>query len=195
MLSFLEDFTVQSGGDMSVQSKHGGTLSEEEFEKFTLYLHASNNREDDQERARILGFTHEGVRIAPGAIVRPNDKANIHAHVYIGLHAYINGDVTIHSQVLIGPHVSIVASNHQYSPQDDCFSARSDEVKGRVVIEHGAWLTSGVVVTPGCTLGRCSLVCANSVVTTDVSAYAIVAGSPARQIGRIDRDTGEYHWG
>lgn len=181
--------------NQSVQASHGGVLSDEEFEKFTLYLHASNNREDDQTRARILGFDGEGIRIAPGAIVRPHDKANIHEHVYIGLQAYINGDVTIHPRVLIGPHVSIVASNHRYSPLDDHFSGRSDEVKGRVVIEHGAWLTSGVVVTPGCTLGRCSLVCANAVVTTDIPAYAIFAGSPARQIGRIDRETGEYHWG
>ncbi|AOM00978.1 transferase [Cobetia marina] len=178
----------------SVQARHGGILSEEEFEKFTLYLQASNNREDDQARARILGFTGEGIRIAPGAIVRPHDRSAIHEQVYIGLQAYINGDVTIYPHVLIGPNVSIVASNHQYSPRDDRFSDRSDEVKGRVIIQYGAWLTSGVVVTPGCVLGRCCLICANSVVTSDVPDYAIFAGMPARQIGHIDRDTGEYHW-
>ncbi|WP_442487386.1 acyltransferase [Halomonas litopenaei] len=179
---------------MSVQAKHGGPLSEEEFRKFTLYMNGSNNREDDQERARILGFTAEGIRVAPGAVVRVSDSASIHRDVYIGLYSYINGDVTLHPKVLVGPQVSIVGSNHRYSPEDDCFSARTDPVQGRVVIEHGVWLTTGVVVTPGCTIGRCSLVCANSVVTSDIPPYTIVAGSPASKIGEIDRHTGDYRW-
>jgi acetyltransferase-like isoleucine patch superfamily enzyme len=178
---------------MSVQKKHGGELTDEEFRKFTLYCNQSNNLHDDSERARILGQTSEGVRIAPGAVVRIKDN-QIGKKSYIGLYSYVNGDVQIGANVLVGPHVSIVASNHRYNPEDDFFSARSDEVAGKVVIEDGAWLTSGVVVTPGCTIGRCALICANSVVTQDVPPYGIAAGSPAKLIGHIDRQTGDYHW-
>ncbi|MFA0724558.1 acyltransferase, partial [Vibrio sp. 10N.222.49.E5] len=46
----------------------------------------------------------------------------------------------------------------------------------------------------GTTVGECALVCANSVVTSDVLPYAIVAGTPAKQIGRIDPESGQYHW-
>ena len=178
---------------MSIQEKFGGELSEEEFRKFTLYTTQSNNFEDDNTRATILGFTNERVRIAPGAVVRIGEN-QIGKRSYVGLYSYVNGDVSIGENVLIGPHASIVASNHLYSAEDDFFSARSDLEKGKVSIEDGVWLTSGVVITPGVTIGRCSLVCANSVVTSDVEPYAIVGGTPAVQLGRIDHETGKYHW-
>jgi acetyltransferase-like isoleucine patch superfamily enzyme len=178
---------------MSVQQKFGGELSQEEFRKFTLYTTQSNNFEDDNCRAQILGFVNERVRIAPGAVVRIGEN-QIGKSSYVGLYSYVNGDVSIGENVLIGPHASIVASNHVYEPSDDFFSGRSDLEKGKVVIEDGVWLTSGVVITPGVTVGRCSLVCANSVVTTDVEPYAIVGGTPAVQLGQIDIETGKYTW-
>ncbi|MFA0086988.1 acyltransferase [Vibrio sp. 10N.261.51.F12] len=178
---------------MSVQQKFGGELTDEEFRKFTLYTAKSNNFEDDTARARILGFDGDNVRIAPGAIVRINDN-QIGNHSYIGLYSYINGDVIIGDHVLIGPHVSIVAGNHLYDPQTETFGLRTCPTKGQVVINNGVWLTSGVVVTPGVTIGKCALVCANAVVTQDVQPYAIVAGSPAKPIGEINAETGEYIW-
>ncbi len=178
---------------MSVQKKFGGELSEEEFRKFTLYTTQSNNFEDDNSRAKILGFVNEKVRIAPGAIVRIGEN-QIGLGSYVGLYSYINGDVRIGKNVLIGPHASIVASNHLYSEKDDFFSGRTDLERGKVIIEDGVWLTSGVVVTPGVTLGRCCLVCSNSVVTNDVEPYAIVGGTPAIKLGKIDKETGQYHW-
>ncbi|GAD80350.1 acyltransferase [Vibrio ezurae] len=177
----------------SVQAVHGGPLSDEEFKKFTLYLNKSNNLHDDCARASILGFHNEKVRIAVGAIVRIGQN-QIGEASYIGINSYINGDVTIGKNVLVGPHVSIVASNHLYSAEDDCFSARTDKKAGKVIIGDGVWLTSGVVITPGNDIGKCSLICANSVVTTDIPPYSIAAGTPAKVIGKIDSETGEYHW-
>jgi acetyltransferase-like isoleucine patch superfamily enzyme len=178
---------------MSVQQTHGGELSDEEFRKFTLYCHQSNNYLDDNKRAQILGHLGEDVRIAPGAIVRIQNN-HIGKKTYIGLYSYINGDVQLGANVLVGPHVSIVAGNHLYNPSDDCFSARTDKSEGQVIIEDGVWLTSGVVVTPGCRIGKCSLICANSVVTSDIPPYSIAAGTPAKIIGNIDPRTGEYQW-
>ncbi|MGF1700912.1 acyltransferase [Photobacterium makurazakiensis] len=178
---------------MSVQQRFGGELSDEEFRKFTLYTTQSNNFEDDNARAKIIGFNNSGVRVAPGAIVRIGDN-QIGENSYVGLYSYINGDVSIGLNVLIGPHVSIVASNHLYDPQTDHFSARSNLQKGKVNIEDGVWLTSGVVITPGVTVGKCALVCANSVVTQTVEPYSIVAGTPAKEIGKIDPKSGKYHW-
>ena len=178
---------------MSVQKKNGGELSEEEFRKFTLFCNQSNNYHDDTKRAEILGQTGEDVRIAPGAIVRIKEN-QIGKKSFIGLYSYINGDIRIGENVLIGPHVSIVGSNHAFNPDTDDFSNRSDAVAGKVVIEDGVWLTSGVVVTPGCRIGKCALVCANSVVTGDIPPYGIAAGAPAKLIGSIDSETGEQRY-
>ena len=79
---------------MSVQAKHGGELSEEEFRKFTLYCNQSNNYDDDTERARILGQTNQDVRIAPGAIVRIKGN-QIGKNSFVGLYSYVNGDIQI----------------------------------------------------------------------------------------------------
>ncbi|MDR9827299.1 acyltransferase [Vibrio sp. FNV 38] len=178
---------------MSVQQKFGGELTDDEFRKFTLYTTQSGNKHDDQTRAQILGFTNDAVRIAPGAIVRIGEN-QIGTNSYVGLYSYVNGDVTLGEDILIGPNVSIVASNHLFEPSTQSFSGRSDLTEGKVVIEDGVWLTTGVVITPGVTIGKCSLVCANSVVTSNVPPYAIMGGTPAKQLGRIDAETGIYHW-
>ncbi|WP_162047867.1 acyltransferase [Vibrio taketomensis] len=178
---------------MSVQKKFGGELSDEEFRKFTLYTAQSNNHADDTTRAQILGFTQPEVRIAPGAIVRIGEN-QIGSHSYVGLYSYVNGDIHIGQRVFIGPHVSIVASNHIFDPVTGYYSGRSDLEKGKVTIEDGVWITSNVVITPGVIIGQGALICANAVVTGDVPAYAIMAGAPAQQIGHVDSKTGQYTW-
>lgn len=55
-----------------------------------------------------------------------------------------------------------------------------------VVIEDGAWIGAGAIVLPGVRVGRKSVVGAGSVVTRDVPDFSIVAGNPARIIGRTD---------
>jgi acetyltransferase-like isoleucine patch superfamily enzyme len=49
-----------------------------------------------------------------------------------------------------------------------------------VVIDDDADLGIGAIVLPGVHVGRGAVVGAGAVVTRDVPAYAVVAGSPAR---------------
>ena len=106
--------------------------------------------------------------------------------------AYVNGDVTIEDNVLIGPHCSIAAGNHKFDPQTGWFSGRTEpDGDESIVIGWGSWLASGITVTGGVKIGRCNLICANSVVTRSTPDYAIMAGTPARQIGSIDPDKEE----
>ena len=93
----------------SVQQAHGGELTDEEFRKFTLYCNQSNNYHDDNKRAEILGQNGEDVRIAPGAIVRIRGN-QIGKSSYVGLYSYVNGDIEIGENVLIGPTANIAVS-------------------------------------------------------------------------------------
>jgi acetyltransferase-like isoleucine patch superfamily enzyme len=52
--------------------------------------------------------------------------------------------------------------------------------KGPTRIGDNVWCGAHVVVTSGVTIGERAIVGANSVVTTDVAPYSIVAGAPAR---------------
>ena len=171
---------------------HG--LTPEEFEKFTVYLMKTNDRPSNLRRAEILGFGGKETEVAPGANIRVKPEL-IGRNCFLGLFSYLNGKVTVCDNVLIGPHCSIIAGNHKFDAGTGWFSARSEgEGDESVVIGEGSWLASNVTVTPGCKIGRANLICAGAVVTKSTPDYAIMAGVPARQIGEIDPETGEYRW-
>ena len=170
-------------------------ISDALFAQLTEYCNQSDNGPADALRGELLGFGGRRVLVAPGAIIRVPDKSKIGSHIFIGLYSYVNGPVTIEDDVLIGPHCSLTAGHHKFDPATGCFSARTDnDYDNSIVIGRGSWLATGVTVTAGVKIGRANLICANAVVTKSTPDYAIMAGVPARHVGRIDPETGEYHW-
>ena len=166
-------------------------LTPEEFAKFTAFCNRSDNERDNVNRARLLGLTSENVRVAPGAIIRLHHNGKIGRNTMIGLYTYVNGDVSIGENVLIGPHCSITSNNHVFLPAQKWFGANHG---APISIGDGSWLASGCVVTAGVSIGKYNLICANTVVTKSTPDYAIMAGTPARQAGRIDQETGAHVW-
>jgi acetyltransferase-like isoleucine patch superfamily enzyme len=88
------------------------------------------------------------------------------------------GDLLIGDHTIIGEYTSIRNSNHGTrrsllirSQQEDCRALR---------IGRDVWIGRGCAVMAGVTIGDGAVVGANSVVTQDVEAYAVVAGAPAR---------------
>ena len=169
-------------------------ISDELFADLTYFCNESDNGPDNSHRAELLGLGNRGIRVAPGAIIRiPKDQVG--KNVFIGLYSYVNGNVTIEDNVLIGPHCSIAAGNHKFDPQTGWFSARTEpDGDDSILIGAGCWLASKVTVTGGVKLGKANLICAGAVVTKSTPDYAIMAGIPAKQIGRIDPETGAYIW-
>lgn len=51
-----------------------------------------------------------------------------------------------------------------------------------VEIGNNVWICQGVVVNPGVTVGQCSIIGANSVVTHSIPPYSIAVGSPAKVV-------------
>jgi phosphonate metabolism protein (transferase hexapeptide repeat family) len=52
----------------------------------------------------------------------------------------------------------------------------------QVTISHDVWIGHGAVIMPGVTVGNGAVIGANAVVTHDVAAYLVVAGTPARPL-------------
>ena len=67
-----------------------------------------------------------------------------------------------------------------------CGSTNSPVGAEPVEIGSDVWLGAGAVVLPGVTIGDGAVVGANSVVTTDVAPYTVVAGAPARFLRNRD---------
>lgn len=170
-------------------------MEKEMFEMMTRYCNQGDNLKDNLHRAELLGLGGRNVRVAPGAIVRLKDKEKIGTNVFIGLYDYINGDVAIGDNTLIGPHCVLTAGNHKFDPETGWFSGRTEgDGDESIVIGEGSWLAAGVSVTAGVKVGKRNLICAHAVVTKDTPDYAIMAGMPAKQVGCIDPKTGEYYW-
>ena len=163
------------------------------FEQITRYLNQSDNLKDNLHRAELIGLGGRNIRVAPGAVVRVLSPDRLGSDLFIGLYSYLNGDITIGDHTLIGPHCSLTAGHHLYDAQTGWFSERTKE-NNRIVIGEGCWLAAGVTVTAGVTVGRRNLICANAVVTKDTEDYSIMAGVPAKKVGHIDPETGDYVW-
>ncbi|MBM0256502.1 N-acetyltransferase [Micromonospora sp. 4G55] len=54
-----------------------------------------------------------------------------------------------------------------------------------VTVRHGATIGANAVVAPGVTVGRYAMVAIAAAVHRDVPEHGLVAGNPARQVGRV----------
>lgn len=92
--------------------------------------------------------------------------------------------LTLGDRVALGPNISFITSSYP----SDSLLGRNSQVQGMIKrfapinIEDDAWIGAGVIILPGVTIGRCSIVGAGAVVTKDVAPYSVMAGVPARVI-------------
>ena len=106
-------------------------------------------------------------------------------HVWVGPYTVLDGSG---GRLYIGDYVSINAGVMVYS-HDSTKNYLSGGVnpfeKGDVVIENNVVIGSMSIVTCGVSIGNHSLICANSFVNESIPEYSIVAGTPAKIIGRV----------
>lgn len=90
--------------------------------------------------------------------------------------------VTIGDDVQMGPNVQLLTATHPIEP-----GPRRDKWEGAqaITIEDNVWLGGGVIVCPGVTIGRDTVVGAGSVVVKDLPAGVVAVGSPARAIKSV----------
>ncbi len=93
--------------------------------------------------------------------------------------------VRIGSKVMFGPHVMVIAGNHN-TRRVGCFMADIHEKNAEddldVVIESDVWVGARAVILNGVRIGRGSIVGAGAIVTKSCPPYSILAGVPARII-------------
>jgi len=128
-----------------------------------------------------------------GKVLVIGDNVQINDYVHIAaIHSVKIGDnVLMASRIYIS---DVLHGNYNgSSPEAD--STPESIAKCRplsykdVVIEDNVWVGEGVCILPGVTVGRCSIIGANAVVTKDVPANCIVAGNPAHVIKRYNNTT------
>lgn len=120
-------------------------------------------------------------RITFGKRIQVNDYVHISAM----------NKVVIGDNVLMASHIYISDNSHgsykgvhQSSPES--LPIERPYYIAPVLIEDNVWLGEGVVVMPGVTIGRGSIIGANSTVTKSIPAWSIAVGQPAKVIKQYD---------
>lgn len=112
-------------------------------------------------------------------------------NVSVGHHVYINKNcdlittgsmIEIGNFVMIGPNVTFVAQNHDFSDWTKPMIFSKKYRRGNIVIGDDVWIGANVTILSGVTINRGAVVAAGAVVTKDVPEYSIVAGVPAKKI-------------
>ena len=118
----------------------------------------------------------EDASIGSGAHLEPGNHIGARSRVHSGCFL---SSVTLGDDVFCGPHVVFTDDPHPPCPRyQDCV--------GGATVGDGASIGAGTTVLPGLTIGARALVGAGSVVTRAVDPGDVVAGNPARRLGRRD---------
>ncbi len=152
--------------------------------------HAFNTGDPtDRERARellceLLGGFGENSAIRPPLHVDYGYQTTIGARSFanFGLVILDVATVTIGDDVQIGPYVQLLTATHPLEP-----GPRRDKWESAepIVVSDNVWLGGGVIVCPGVTIGENTAVAAGSVVTRDLPAGVLAAGTPARVVREL----------
>jgi acetyltransferase-like isoleucine patch superfamily enzyme len=146
----------------------------------------------------VLRALREGrLEVGPQTVFEPGVwiTAPDQARVRIGTGCFLNLGVMVASMNLVeigdycmfanGCFISDAA--HRFDDPEMPVPWQGFTTKGPTRVGDNVWCGAGVVITSGVTVGRRSVIGANSVVTQDIPEYSIAAGAPAKVIKEIPR--------
>ena len=152
-------------------------------------------------------FAHETAVIDKNCLIGENTKiwhfSHIMSHAQLGENCNIGQNVVVSPEVILGNNVKVQNNVSIYTGvvcQDDVFlgpsmvftnilNPRSAVIRRdhylETLVKKGASIGANATVICGNTIGSYSLIGAGSVVTKDVSDYALIIGNPGKQIGWV----------
>lgn len=158
----------------------------------SYFVHESSYIDDDVvigTDTKIWHFCHiqKGARIGNNCSLGQN--VNVSNNVIIGSNVKIQNNVSVYEGVELEEGVfcgpSCVFTNDS--------TPRAELPKGsaaykKTVVKHGASIGANATIICGHTIGEYAIIAAGAVVTKDVPAYVLVAGVPAKIVGRVDKE-------
>ncbi len=125
--------------------------------------------------ARIgRSWVHPSVRIWAPWRLEIGDDVAVDEHVFL----YNPFGIRIEDRVVISLRSFLCTASHDHT--DPTYPL----VGGAIVVGRDSWIAGEAFVGPGITLGVGTVVAARSVVVKDTEPWTVVAGNPARSVGR-----------
>ena len=176
VLAFAQIFEGADLGNECIVGSHAIVEAAHIGDKTKIWHNTLIRRDARIGNNCIIG---SGTSVDTGVIVGDNVKIQNNVLLYDG--------VTIEDGVFVGPAVTFTNDRAPRAVTPDMKPKGADGwTIARTTVKRGASLGARSVILPGVTIGEWALVGAGSVVTKDVQAYAVVVGSPVRQIGWVN---------
>ena len=116
-----------------------------------------------------------------GTFVEIQKGAQIGNNVKVSSHTFICEGVVVEDDVFIGHNVSFINDKYPRSTgETGMLQTEADWQVVKTTVKRGASIGTSSTILCGVTIGERAIVGAGSVVTRDVPAGAVVAGTPAR---------------
>ena len=122
-----------------------------------------------------------------GAFVEIQKNSAIGARCKISSHSFICEGVTIEDEVFVGHGVMFTNDIYPRAVnKDGTLQSDKDWHVVKTTVKKRASLGTNATIIAGVTIGESAVIGAGAVVTKDVPDFAIVAGVPARVIGKVE---------
>ena len=92
---------------------------------------------------------------------------------------------------MFGPNVTLCTAGHPIEPE---LRRQVYQYNFPIHIEENVWIGAGVIVLPGVTIGKNSVIGAGSVVTRDIPENVVAMGTPCRVARPISEWDREYYF-
>lgn len=96
------------------------------------------------------------------------------------------GKINIGRGVLMASDILVTSENHSINPEEELLYMDQPLICANVNIKDGCWIGEKVIIMPGVTIGRKSVIGAGSIVTHDIPDYCIAVGNPAQVIKKYN---------
>jgi len=133
-----------------------------------------------------------GARVGRQVHVYPTTVVYFPWHLEVGDWSAIGEDALVYNlgPIRLGQRVTVSHRAHLCAGTHDFRDPAMPLLKPPIAVQDQAWICAGAFVGPGVTVGEGAVVGACAVVVKDVPPWTIVAGNPAREIGKRDMATG-----
>ena len=100
----------------------------------------------------------------------------------IGKNGSVPSNLKIGNDVMIGPNIKILASNHRFDSLDKPMRLQGNTPALQTIIEDDVWIGIDVLILPGKVIKKGTVVAGRTVVTKNFPEYSVVGGNPSRLI-------------